>query len=79
MDYIILSIVLYSRRRNFSLGSSCAQNDVILSQQLNMDQACDARKKRKNKTKQKNQNRSYSLGYLEEGRTSIDQIWELCY
>lgn len=45
--YIILCTVLYSIRGNLSLGSSCAQNYVILAHELNMNQVCDAGKKKK--------------------------------
>lgn len=49
MVSIIPCIVLYSRRENLSLGSSCAQNDVILSHELNMNQVCDIGKKKRKK------------------------------
>lgn len=38
--YIILCTVLHSIRGNLSLGSSCAQNNVILAHELNMNQQC---------------------------------------
>lgn len=64
--YIILCTVLYSIRGNLSLGSSCAQNYVILAHELNMNQVCDAGKKKA------------SLILWGTKRMGIGKTWEVC-